>query len=576
LDTETRQVDFGVCQRHYFRLGWGCYVELRSTRKKDTEQWKEFLKPRKFCRWIETLTRTKRPLWIFSHNLFFDLQVMLFFEYFTAAGWELDFLYENGLSYIIVIRKDDLVIKGISTTNYFDTSLKSIGELIGLPKLGVDFGTVSQEELSVYCRRDVEILKLAMEWYVGFLREHNLGKFGMTKSSQALNAYRHRFMNRKIYVHSVPEVIGLEKDCYMGGRVECFRLGEIGGGLKISLDVNSMYPFVMRRYLYPSRFIAYHEHYPLKDLRGHLDKFCAVAEVLVDTPEPCFALRQRDKIIFPTGRFRCYLCSRGLHLALEKGWLKGIIAISFYDAADLFSGYVDYFYGLKRKYDEEKNQIYRKLVKYFLNCLYGKFAQQRPIMDYFHEENGLLAYRATWQDETTGEAGVEYKLMNRVVREYGKEPVRNSLIAVSAHITEDARLTLDEIISRVGRDRVLYCDTDSVKIFKRDLDRVEDLIDPHKLGALKIEEEFSHLNIIGPKSYLTDRETVLKGIPKSAVKITPVRFRYTSFPKQVSHLRSRNISYFETRTIEKNLKLVYDKGIVHPDGRVTPFCLAEF
>jgi hypothetical protein len=166
--------------------------------------------------------------------------------------------------------------------------------------------------------------------------------------------------------------------------------------------------------------------------------------------------------------------------------------------------------------------------------------------------------------------------MNRVVRETGREIAPNSLVAVCAHVTEDARLYLDEIISRVGRDRVFYCDPDSIKIFRKDMDRVKDLIDPEKLGALKIEEEYRYLNIIGPKSYLTDKDSVLKGIPKSAKQIKPFTFRYTSFPKQVSHLRNRNISYFETRTIEKTLKLIYDKGIVHPDGRVTPFSLAEF
>jgi len=576
LDTETKQEDFGVFQRHFFRLGWGCCVERRPAREKDTESWKYFLKPWPFCRWIETLPRVKRPLWIFSHNLFFDLQVTCFFEYFTSAGWDLDFLYEQGMTYILVIRKGDLTIKGISTTNYFDTSLEKIGVLVGLPKLEVDFKNVDDEKLSVYCRRDVEILKKAMEGYFDFIREHDMGKFGMTKSSQALNAYRHRFMDNKIYTHRANEVIELEKDAYLGGRVECFRLGKIGGGRKVSLDINSMYSFVMKRYQYPSRLLAYHEHFSLKRLPAALKNHCAVAEVLVDTPEPCFGVRQGIKIIFPVGRFRCFLCSRGLHLALTRGYLKGIIAIAFYDSTDLFGAYVDYFYGLKQKYDREKNQIYRKLVKYFLNCLYGKFGQFRPTIDSFREEKGLLCYRAEWFDEVTGDKGAEYKLMNRVVRETGREIAPNSLIAVCAHVTEDSRLYLDEIMTRIGRNRILYCDTDDVKILEKDAGRIRDLIHPDRLGALKIKEKYSYLNIIGPKSYLTDRESVLKGIPKNAVKIKPFTFRYTSFPRQVSHLRKQNISYFETRTIEKTLKLVYDKGEVHPDGRITPFSLSEF
>lgn len=576
FDSETKKTVLENSERHDFKMAWGCHVEVRPKRDKNTEKWKFFRRSFELCDWIETQTREKRALWLFSHNLFFDLQVAGFFDYFSARDWKLDFIYERGLSYILIIRKDKRTIKGVSTTNYFDTSLKEIGKLVGYDKLKVDFDTASDEDLATYCRRDVEILKLAIERYFAFLKEHDLGKFGLTKASQAFNAFRHRFMKTKIFVHSVPDVIELEKDCYMGGRVECFHIGKISREKTVSLDVNSMYPFVMSRYLYPSRFLAYHENYNMKYLPAHLEKFCAVAEVLVDTPEPHFAVRQNGKIIFPVGRFRCYLCTRGLSLALARKYLKGVIAISFYRAEDLFTEYMDFFYDLKSRYDREGNKIYRKLVKYFMNCLYGKFGQFKPISESQEDGSGLAGYREDWFDESTGEHGIEYKIMNTVVREHGKEISPNSLVAVCAHVTEDARLHLDEIISGIGRERVLYCDTDSVKIRKADMDRVKATIDPVKLGALKLEEEHKRLEIIGPKSYITDKHRILKGIPKRAVKTGKLRYSFTYFPRQVTHLRNKNTSYFEARPMEKVLKPKYDKGLVTSSGRVGPFQLLEF
>jgi hypothetical protein len=576
LDSETRKEDFGEFQHNYFKLGWACHVERRPERKQDTETWKFFDKAWPFCKWLESKSRPKRPLWVFSHNLFFDLQVLCFYEYFARTGWELDFIYEAALSYIIIIRREDQTIKGVSTTNYFDTSLDEIGKLVGYEKLKVDFDTVSDEELATYCRRDVEVLKLALERYFDFLKTHDLGKFGMTKASQAFNAYRHRFMKNKIYTHTEDRLIELEKDAYMGGRTECFYIGEIKGKRVLSLDINSMYPFIMRRYKFPCRFIDYQENVDPSALPRLLGKLCAVAEVLVETDEPYFAVRSGNKIIFPIGRFRCYLCTRGLNLAIYRGLLRGVIAISFYEAADLFSDYVNFFYSLKEKYDREGNAIYRKLVKYFLNCLYGKFAQFRPVMDYFREDTGPLVFRSQWYDAVTGEKGVEYKLMNRVVRETGREIARNSLVPISAHITEDARLYLDEIIRGIGRDRVLYCDTDSVKIFDHDKHLLKHKIDPHELGALKVEEEYSYLQIIGPKAYITDETKKLKGIPARANEVKHWVYRYTSFPRQATHLRKGIVDYFETRTIDKKLKSYYDKGTVTDSGKVTPYRLTEF
>jgi hypothetical protein len=576
LDTETRKEDLGEFQNNYFKIAWACSIRHRPDSKKVKEEWKFFSEPWPLCRWIERLSLPRRPLWVFSHNLFFDLQVSCFYEYFSLAGWTLDFLYETGMSYIVVIRKGDSFIKGISTTNYFDTSLEEIGKLVGYDKLKVDFDTVSDMDLATYCRRDVEILKLAMEQYFHFVRSHDLGKFGMTKAAQAFNAYRHRFMKQKIFCHQNPVLVDLEKSAYMGGRTECFFIGEIKDRPVVSLDINSMYPFVMKRYKYPCRFLNYQENLPVKELEAVLGKFCAVAEVLVDTPDPHFAVRQGAKIIFPVGRFRCFLCTRGLNFALQRGYVKAVLEVAFYEPADLFTGYVDYFYSLKSRYDSEGNKIYRKLTKYFLNCLYGKFAQFRPVMDWIIDEKGPLAYRSEWFDEVTGERGIEYKLMNKIIRESGKEVSGNSLIPISAHITEDSRLYLDEIMRAMGRSKVLYCDTDSVKIYKSDLKQVRHKIDPQELGALKLEEEYSYLQIVGPKFYITDKERKIKGIPARSKEVEHLVYSYTSFPRQATHLRKGIVDYFETRTVNKRLKISYDKGIVTPSGRVEPFRFREF
>jgi len=576
FDTETSAAQEKDIEIHRMKIAWACRVERRPIDRRATQDWVFFNRSFPFCRWLESLPREKKPLWLFSHNIFFDLQAMDFFVYFTNWGWELDFVYENQLSYILVVKKDRRVIKCISTTNYFDTSLQEIGDLVGLSKSEVDFTAATDDELSAYCRRDVEILKLAMERYFEFIQSHDLGRFGMTKAAQAFNAFRHRFMSNRIYVHREEPAIDLEEQAYIGGRTECFQLGQVKGGPFVTLDINSMYPYVMKTESFPCRLSAYHDHYDLDRLEKDLCNFDALAEVSIETESPRYAVQGENKVIFPVGRFTAFLCSGGLRLGLACGEIRAVKRIAFYESAPLFKDYVDYFHELRKRYKKEGNRTYEEMVKKFLNSLYGKFGQWRPVADWERCETGEPYYCVDTYDCVTHEKTKEYKLMNRLVTESGKELGLNSFLAIAAHITEYARILLDGIMEETGRERVLYCDTDSIKIRKSDLRHVFHPRHPDRLGALKAEGETKELKILGPKSYITDQGVKLKGVPKRAVEMSPNLYGYLSFPRQATHLRERHISGFYAQYAWRYVSQYYDKGTVSRDGSVSPFRLAEY
>ena len=576
LDTETKKEVDGVREKHRMDIAWTCYVRKRPDIKNNTESWELWDHTFPLCSYLNILAHPKRPLYIFGHNLFFDLQVSDFFYYFTKWGWVLDFVYESGMTFILCIRKEKCSIKAVSTTNFFDTSLKELGKMVNLEKMEVDLDSSSPSEIKNYCHRDVEIIKLAMEMYFDFIQKHELGHFSMTRASQAFSAYRHRFMDHKIYIHEQPEVIELERQAYIGGRCECFELGEIKNGPFLSLDVNSMFPYIMKIVPLPVRLIDYRRDFPLELLQENLKRCCAVAEVSLDTDIPLYAVHLNKKTIFPVGRFRAFLCSALLEEALRRGHLKAIHQIAFYEQGELFTEYVDYFYHLRWLYKNEGNKIFEAIVKLFLNSLYGKFAQWQTKTLEVEDITNDGYYRLETLNSTTGEWEIEYKLFNKVVVEIGKKPAKNTMIAISAHITEWARYILWSIIEGIGVDRVLYCDTDSVKIRKSDILDVLYPIDPLRLGALKVEEETSRLTILGAKSYVTDQGRKLKGVPLGAETIDENCFEYSSFPKMATHMRERIMRYHIVEKITKEIRVEYDKGVVLPSGRVQPFRLTEF
>ena len=574
FDTETFHVNENGVQKHRMKLAWTCYIQNRGARAPKTENWRFWRGTEGLWTYIAGLAKAKTNLYLFGHNIFFDLQCSDFFYYLTRWGWELDFVYDKGMTYILYIHKDKARIKCLSTTNYYPVSLKKLGDLVGLPKMDVDFEESSIEDLTAYCYRDVEIIKATMEKYYEFIRKHDLGRFAASKAGQAFTAYRHRFMTKKICVHRDEDISDFERKAYHGGRVDCNYLGEVKGGPFVSLDVNSMYPFVMHTFKYPTKLVDYIER-PDPEIFQHIFKDRSViAHVYVNTPEPVFAYRKNNRVTFPVGRFDVHLCTEGLKYAYARGYIEAVGAMAVYEHDNIFQDYVDYFYDLKKHYTEQGDKIMTFVTKHFLNNLYGKFAQKTPLI----EEEEAITFDGYSREETydavTGKTEIVTKLFNKLFVQWGEQTAKTSFVAISAHITEYARFHLWKIIKDIGTKRVIYCDTDSLKIRQKDLKRLTYPIHAYDLGALKIENKTYCLVIYGPKDYHTEDEKRLKGVPNKALRHGRNIFIYTNFPRQDTHLRKQVTRYFIAKPMTKTLKREYTKGQVSSSGVVTPFQLS--
>ena len=329
--------DIKDIQLHRFKLGWTCYNRYVVGKGFITNDWRLWHNTKRLYEYIESLVPNKTTLHFFGHNIFFDLQVSDFFYYFTKAGWVLDFLYDKALTYILIISKDNRTIKCLSTTNYFPVSVVELGKFLGIPKLDVNFSNCSTKDLIRYCQRDTLIIRTAIEYYIKFIDKHNLGKFSLGRPSQALSAYRYRFMKKRIDIHKDKDVQELEMKGYFGGRVECGFLGKLPKDDYISLDVNSMYPFVMKKYKMPVKLVDYVKNVDIEDLPFILNKFAVMAEVLLATDEPAYGVRYRKKLVFPTGCFTTTLCTQGLKYAYKNNQIRSIIRLAAYQKDYIFN-----------------------------------------------------------------------------------------------------------------------------------------------------------------------------------------------------------------------------------------------
>ncbi len=579
LDTETSQGEDGL---HHLRLGWMCNW------MKGGEKWHYFTSVPQFWDLLEAfIGNRRRPTFVYAYNSAFDLQILGIEDAMHRPGWEADgipilqpFIFRTAFN---------------GNTVWFLDAGNHVGGKIPLSKIGENMDLLKGDldrkrldeypdiEVSKYCRRDVEITRnYILEW-LRFLRENELGAYRPSLAAQCLTAYRARFIEQPIYVHTIEPVINLERRSYRGGRVECFYIGEINHAYK--MDVNSFHPYIMRNLPLPYRLRGTLRDARPSELSRLCDKgFAFIAEGRVQvTPESRMIPIRRtiDKVdtnIYPIGTFRAVFTSIDyLSLIANGGKVLSAEKVAYYDKDVLFKKYIDFFYEKRLKFKEEGNKSMEQMAKYFMNSLEGKFAQkvqqtvvyQDPAQ---HDRNYLLSVN-----------GDTVEVMVYGGKEWITVPVAeeswNTFIPISSFIRSYTRVILWRDMQDIAKEggEVYYCDTDSLFCDEKGYAALDNKkrVSTSRLGSYKKEDEGT-LCIRGAKNYYFNQKPVIKGIRKDAVEIEPGVFRQTRF-EAMGQMRRKGISEGVKIRDDFIIRLSgkYRKGIIGDDGWVLPFVLDE-
>jgi hypothetical protein len=562
----------GKIETHKLRLGVAYYYDFS---KSDYLLHKaRFTKACDLVKFITTHTRDKTLLYVAAHNLSFDFGLTGLHTRLKTKGWTLTFPLLTPGSMILRYEKGAKTIVFLDTLNYFKTSLDDMGKSIGLYKGEVDFKTVTDKELWGYCDNDVAILGLMIKNYRQFVIDNELGKMCFTTPSQAFTAFRSRFMKHSIYIHNHKASIHLEREAYFGGRTEAFFIGTLKKKIHV-LDVNSLYPYVMKVNFYPTKLVKYYSYGVTKtQLARYLKDHCVIAQCELKTDTPIYPLRFDKRLIFPVGRFYTTLTTPSLIRALQNGHIKKIHGLALYEKESIFSDYVKYFYKLRREYTEDGNKPYEAMTKLMLNSLYGKFGQRqqkiKPIDIDLDIKNGLIDVYNPAKEKIGIYICIEG---DTFFMEQTKKESVNSFPAIASHVTDYARMHLWDLMCQAGRDNVYYCDTDSVFTNDEGFKNLHDTIDNTKLGYLKHEKTGKVLNINGCKDYKLDQMVKIKGISKRAEQLEDNVYKQKHFPSLKTQLKEGGREGIRVNIVTKTLSRKYHKGTVDTDGYVKPFVL---
>lgn len=567
FDTETESHEHPTApgkRIEQFRLG--CATRLRRekgriTRRKSIVFWDTD----DFWRFVIGFTRPREVVWVFAHGIGFDLRVVGWRGKIDSGelklvrrsrsirqpvGGNVNIKHRTALivlddppTIVDSYTLDSCTIRFVDTRNYWRCSLADIGEQIGVPKLEMPEPWSDQSAWLEYCKRDCDIVEHAVLKLCNWHQQHDMGVWKPTAAGMSMQVYRHRLCKHKIVIHDQDEIKSLERDAYFGGQVETYYFGHIDKpehersgflfdkfdidcprptGPIHQLDVNSLYPSVMRDNLFPIRLGAWHTDE--KGTAGDpviLGPNC-IGDVWIESPCGAFPVRMRGGVKYASGSFRACLAGPELARAVRLGYVKRVYRWAWYELAPIFTHFVDYFWALRWQCRTERDAVGEGLCKLILNSLYGKFAQKsaswvnRP-------ETSVPEPWSNWSKIDATEKTIrKFRSLGTLCQEQVQSGnAADSFIAISAFVTSYARERMRVLREIAGQHNVYYQAVDSLYVSDLGLQRLKEAgqIDNRELGSLRHDATGETADFLGGGYYRVGSRWVRSSVFGGSVRI---------------------------------------------------------
>lgn len=493
-----------------------------------------------FMKWCES---TKENNMVFFHNLKFDSQFImsyLFHNGYTHANNSLErksrtfttTISDKGLYYEVevIFNKKGRNVNKVTfrdSLKLIPLSVDAIAKTFHLPisKLEIDYdahnnlpvGSPLSEEEKEYIKHDVQIVAYALEYF------ESQGLTKMTIGSCALDEYK-KLVNKKNFERYYPTPTYHEdvKTSYRGGFTYLnpdFAGKTIGNG--IVLDVNSLYPSVMRyeSYLPFGQPIFFKGQYIDDPIYPLYTQMISCQFKIKKGKIPTIQIKYgggfvSNEYLTSSGDTEVILCLNSVDLKLffehyDVYNPEYIAGWKFKGTQGLFDDYIDKWSNNKIQAKKEGNHGLYLISKLFLNSLYGKFGTDTKVVN-------KIPYLG--EDDTIHFTDVE------------KEDRDGVYIAMASFITSYARLKtitaaqkiMDDYNSGKSNIQFVYADTDSLHCVSPDFELPEGLeIDDTKLGAWKFESKFNKAKFLRQKCYIENStEDVNNPNPEYELKVT--------------------------------------------------------
>lgn len=593
LDTETRETMAGSTVVHTLR----CWTAVLIDRDKHGSashfwRWTGGTSAVGLARSIDAAAVKHRTLWVYAHNLGFDLATTRLPEHLANLGWEIGDFALSGDTPWMRLRKRSHGLVLVDSFSWLPIDIEQVGQMVGRRKPRLPKPDAPAEAWRARCRADVAILADALLQIMDWHDTDGHGKWSLSGTATAWGHVRSRLRGPSVLVDPDPKLQAFDRRALYGGRRQAWRVGEFSGHVYSEIDFSAAYPTMAGIMRLPQARLDTFDSLPTDHPVLTDPRYGLLADVVVTTDRPRYPARIADQVWYPTGTFATTLAGPEITDAHRTGRLLQISHGQVHQLARYLDDWAAWLFDVAGEIGDQVPMVLAPGLKLWSRSVLGRFAGHQ----WTRTELGPAA-GAGWRyepgvDAATGAPGGLMELAGRSYWSQQSEGSPTAYPAVTAWVESAVRVALGKVAEAIGDAAIVSCDTDGLVVAERllgtdlaggtvrarrglrgkaktrdVLDRCSDMVAPLRL---EIKRASTYVRVLGPQHRLIGRQRVLPGIPADAAEVDVQTFSYRAWPSLAWQLSEGASDGYSRPEMVRRLEGPYVAGWVLDDQSVFP------
>src|SRR6266540_3469916 len=381
-----------------------------------------------------------------------------------------------------------------------------------------------KKEAIKYCELDcVSLYQILTKFNI------NITKYP-TLPSLAFKLFRTHYL-KKDTIHMISGKIDDNiRQGYTGGAVDMYIPSNFNNKLIYCYDVNSLYPYVMANFKMPIGSPTYFQ----KDIRKFNPYAFGFFYCKITAPEnllhPILQVHHLGKdnlrTIAPIGTWEGMYFSEELYNAEKLGYKFEVLWGYTFESDLIFKDYINDLYKIRLEYP--KSDPINLVAKLLLNSLYGRFGMNDNFtyIDIWQKDEYLRLEKDNLDNiiniiKLGNNYLVQLKFKQKELDTNldNASETHNINIAIAFAVAAYARIHMSQFKNNPNLPNLYYSDTDSAYF---DGPLPDSMVDPKRLGAIKLEKICKKAIFLAPKVYaFLDQNNIIeikiKGVTKKAI-----------------------------------------------------------
>lgn len=454
--------------------------------RRPREQWGKGRTSQDLADFLEQSVRSSPTLWVYCHNLSFDLAVTRLPVELMARGWRLGAHALASDAPWAFMAKGNYSVRLADSFSILPQPLPVIGDAMGLPKFALPSDGDPDAAWWARCERDVEITSRAVVQAMDWWDEHKLGCWSTTGPQTGWNMMRHLCVKQKggpPIIHRGPREGGytqrgdghvtidpdpvarvFERGTLYQGRREAWVTGVRPSGTFAELDFRTAHLTVAAEFKLPCRRGVAFESLPLDTPYLDHPNIGIIAKAVIATDTPRYPFRAKAGICYPVGMFETTLAGPELAEAKARGELMAIRAGYYYRLSYHMQPWALYCQDVLNADQDQVPPAARIMVKGFTTRVFGKWCARTSRLRYEGASpvGGWDAVHA--RDSRTHDPVTVLHIGGRMEEWIRDQEGDDSFPAVLSWVQSLVRVYLGRAVDAVGTHSMVAVSTDSLLV----------------------------------------------------------------------------------------------------------------